>query len=176
MTPANIPRSRETKKQSLWARLVWGKRPVWTVFRLLLLIVTCLFVFKFVLCPIRVSGRSMEPTFYDGQIGVINLLAYHGKAPLRADIIAFRQAPDPHILIKRVIGLPGEQIAFHSGVVSINGNPIDEPYLTSLGAWEWPEETLGDNVYFVTGDNRTVSQQYRVQRGEILGKVHIRRR
>jgi hypothetical protein len=61
-------------------------------------------------------------------------------------------------------------------VVSINGNPIDEPYLTSLGAWEWPEETLGDNVYFVTGDNRTVSQQYRVQRGEILGKVHIRRR
>ena len=153
--------------------MVWGKRPFWTAVRLLLLIVSCLIAFKFVLCPIRVSGVSMEPTFLDGQVGVINLLSYHGQEPVRGDIIAFRQAADPRIFIKRVIGLPGERIAFHGGVVFINGDPLDEPYLTSLGTGEWPEETLGDHVYFVTGDNRTVSQQFRVRRGEILGKVHI---
>src|ERR1039458_8277054 len=46
---------------------------------------------------------------------------------------------------------PGERVAFHSGVVFINGKSIAEPYLISHGAWEWPEETLGDDVYFVTG-------------------------
>ena len=113
----------------------------------------------------------MEPTCYDGQISVMNVLAYVWHPPKRGDIVGFQSDDSRQIIIKRIIGLPGERIAFHSGVVYIDGRSIAEPYLVSHGAWEWPEETLGEKVYFVTGDNRVISQQFRVESGKILGKV-----
>src|ERR1017187_2946009 len=121
-------------------RLLFGSRPKWTLVRILILVVTSLVFFKLVLVPVRVIGRSMEPTCYDGQIAVINSLSFIWLQPGRGDIVGFRLATNQPIIIKRVIGMPGERIAFHSGVVFINGKSITEPYLTSQGAWEWPEE------------------------------------
>ena len=155
-----------------YLRLLFGSRPKWTLVRILILIITSLVLFKFILVPVQVDGRSMEPTCHDGQIAVINLLSFFRHQPGRGDIVGFRVANNPQIIIKRIVGLPGERIAFHSGVVFINGKSIAERYLTSQGAWEWPEETLGENTYFVTGDNRVISQQFRVERGRILGKLY----
>ena len=154
-----------------WQRLFVGRNPAWTLGRVFLLILSSFLIFKFVLTPIRVTGNSMEPTCYDGQISVLNVLAYVWHSPRRGDIVGFHSDDGRQIIIKRIIGLPGERIAFHSGVVYINGRSIAEPYLASQGAWEWPEETLGEKVYFVTGDNRVISQQFRVETSKILGKV-----
>lgn len=115
----------------------------------------------------------MEPTCYDGQLGFINRFAYAWGQPRRGDIIGFRPDNGGPIVVKRIIGLPGEQIAFHRGTVFINGQSLEEPYLESKGFWEWPEETLAQKTYFVTGDNRTVSRQFRVPQGQIIGKLYF---
>jgi signal peptidase I len=155
-----------------WTHFVIGRCPAWTFARVLLLILSSFLIFKFVLTPVRVTGNSMEPTCYDGQISVVNVFAYAWHSPKRGDIVGFHSDDGRQIIIKRIVGLPGERIAFHSGVVYINGKSIAEPYLVSQGAWEWPEETLGNNVYFVTGDNRVISQQFRVESSKIFGKFY----
>jgi signal peptidase I len=114
----------------------------------------------------------MEPTYYDGQVGVVNVFAYAGHSPRRGDIVGFHWQGDRQIIVKRVIGLPGERIAFHRGTVFINGQSLAEPYLVASGAWEWPEETLPEKTFFVTGDNRMISQQFRVESSQLLGKVY----
>jgi len=74
-------------------------------------------------------------------------------------------------MIKRVIGRAGERIAFYSGGFFINGVQVPEPYLISPGAGEWPEETLNQNTCYVAGDNRPISQQFKVDRKQIFGKL-----
>lgn len=163
---------RQAERRLIWQRVLWGKHPKWMVFRLLLLIAASAIVFKVILLPVRITGKSMEPTCHDGQLGLINSLAYVWHPPRRGDIVGFRLDNEKQIIIKRVIGLPGEQIAFHTGTVLINGEKLSEPYLTGQGAWEWPEETLGRNTYFVSGDNRIITQEFRVEGSKILGKFY----
>ena len=60
--------------------------------------------------------------------------------------------------MKRVVGLPGESIAFRDGKLYINDQPIDEPYVKSPRmAWQMPPMHLGPNWYYVVGDNRSMS-------------------
>jgi signal peptidase I len=172
MTCLRRSESLQTGGKTGWLRFFIGRNPAWTFGRIALLILSTFLIFKFVLTPVRVSGNSMEPTCFDGQISVLNVLAYVWHPPKRGDIVGFQSEDGRQIIIKRIIGLPGERIAFHSGVVYINGKSFAEPYLLSRGAWEWPEETLGKNVYFVTGDNRVISQQFRVERIKIMGKLY----
>ena len=162
----------KTPNSTAWfMRILLGARPKWTLVRILLLIIASVVIFGVILIPIKVVGRSMEPTLYDGQVRFVNRFAYNWTQPKRGDLIAFKVEERKEIILKRIIGMPGERIAFHTGVVFINGQRLEEPYLPSLGTWEWPEETLGDNTYFVSGDNRQVSQQFRIQRQQILGKL-----
>ena len=150
-------------------RWIWGKRPLRTLGRILFLVAIVGVLFGWILKPVKVVGHSMEPICYDGEIGFINALAYVRHTPHRGDIVVVRNSAR-EILIKRIIALPGERIAFHSGTVSINGEALAEPYLESKGAWEWPEEELGEDAFFVTGDNRQISQQLRLRRSDIIGK------
>jgi signal peptidase I len=154
-----------------YLRLLLGRHPKRTLVRVLLLIITSVVLFRFILVPVKVIGRSMEPTCYDGQVSLVNMLAYTWKQPQRGDVVAIKIDDKKQVILKRLIGMPGEQIAFHTGVVFINGKRLEEPYLASIGAWEWPEETLGNKTYFVTGDNRSISQQFRVERQQIIGKL-----
>ena len=157
---------------AIWClRLLFGRKPKRTLVRVLLLIITSVVLFGFILVPVKITGRSMEPTCYDGQVSLVNMFAYTWKEPQRGDVVAIKIDDKKQVILKRVIGMPGEKIAFHTGVVFINGKRLEEPYLTSAGAWEWPEETLGNNMYFVTGDNRLISQQFRVVRQQIVGKL-----
>ena len=151
--------------------LFFGRRPHLTILRILILVVATFVTFRLILLPVRVTGLSMEPTCRDGQLGAINLLAYARQAPQRGDIVAIRMEAAEPVMLKRVIGLPGERIAFHSGALFINGVRVAEPYLTSPDTWEWPEETLDHQTYFVAGDNRSISRQFRVGRGQIFGKL-----
>jgi signal peptidase I len=163
----------QTKGRATWRRLLWGRKPLWTAVRIILLATASLIVFKLVLYPVRITGKSMEPTCSDGQIGFIYSLAYVRQTPKRGDIIGFRlDNNDRQIIVKRIIGLPGESVGFHRGTVFINGREVAEPYLPDAGAWEWPDETLDSKSYFVIGDNRLLSQQYRIEEKNILGKLY----
>lgn len=171
MTPRLNPAGSSPQDDRAFRRLLLGRSPKKTILRILILVAASFITFKLVLTPVRITGDSMEPTCHDGRVGFINLLAYVRQEPQRGDIVGIRFGPQDPIMVKRVIALPGERIAIHAGAVFINGARLAEPYLTSPGAWEWPEETLDKNNFYVAGDNRMISRQFTVGRNQIFGKL-----
>lgn len=159
-----------------WLRIaVFGRNLKWTLARVVILILVCVVTFKFVLLPIRVEGISMLPTYREHSINFVNRLAYLRHEPQRGDTVAIRLA-GPHVMyLKRIIGLPGESVAFVNGRVLINGEILDEPYLKFPCDWNHPPETVGPDKYFVVGDNRSMREQDHehgeCERARILGKV-----
>lgn len=106
---------------------------------------------------IRVDGYSMEPTLQSGEFVIVNKLSYTFGEPRIGDVIVFRYPRDPEQeYIKRVVGLPGDNIKVMNGKVLVNDIPLDEPYISSppnyQTEWEVPEEAV-----FVLGDNRNNS-------------------
>lgn len=161
--------------QAGWSRFIVGRRPKWTLIRLGVWIVASVVVFKFILVPIRVTGISMEPTYHDGRINFVNRLAFKWSKPQRGDVVSVRYAGESIMLMKRVIGLPGETIQIRRGVVYINGEPLEEPYLYKPRRWGTKENHLGPDEYYVIGDNRTMDQDAHVfgaiPERRIVGKV-----
>lgn len=137
-----------------WNRFVFGRKPVWTLVRLVVLILTVFILLKFVLYPIRVTGVSMSPTYKDGSLNVINRLAYQHEKPKRGDVILIKGMNGKEHLLKRIIGMPGERVSIWDGVVRINRQPLDEPYVKLKAPWIVPPIVLYDNEYYVIGDNR----------------------
>lgn len=115
------------------------------------------FVINAISARIRVESISMQKTLYAGYLVVVNKFAYTLGEPSRGDIIVF-YPPDPseEPFIKRVIGLPGENVSVKNGVVYINGVALQEPYVKAppdySGEWYVPMNSL-----FVLGDNRNSS-------------------
>jgi signal peptidase I len=127
---------------------------------------------------IKVESVSMQPTLYEGDFVFVNKLGYRLGKPQRGDIIVFRYPPDPTQIpyIKRVIGLPGDQIVISNGEVVINGNRLTEPYIMAApargGSWTVPADSL-----FVMGDNRNNSSDSRswgfVPYENVIGKAEV---
>ena len=96
----------------------------------------------------------MEPTLHNGQYLVISKVTYWVHPPERRDIIVFRPPNNPdEDYIKRVVGLPGEQVEARDGGIWVDGVLLEESYVASpvsySGVWN-----LGEGEYFVLGDNR----------------------
>jgi len=125
---------------------------------------------------IRVESISMQPNLYAGDFVIVNKLAYKLGTPARGDIIVFRYPPDPTQVpyIKRVIGLPGDNVHIADGKVYVNNEVIPEPYLSVVtnrgGDWTVPANSL-----FVMGDNRNNSSDSRswgmVPMENVIGKA-----
>jgi signal peptidase I len=152
-----------------------GRHPRNTLIRILVLVAVCFVVFKFVLLPIRVTGISMLPTYKDRSVNFVNRLAYLRHEPQRGDVVNIRYAGIHLMLMKRIVGLPGETVAFEDGHVLINGRLLDEPYEKSACDWNREPAKLDANEYFVVGDNRTMPMEDhwfgKVLRERIIGKV-----
>lgn len=125
----------------------------------------------------QVRGSSMEPTLQDGQYLVVSKLTYWLHPPERGDVIVFHppsSVSDDYI--KRIIGLPGEKIEIRSGEVQVDGVLLDEPYVAKHSSYSdsW---SLGQNEYFVLGDNRGNSSDSHtwgtLPRENIIGKAWI---
>ncbi len=127
-------------------------------------------------------GQSMEPTIYSGDRVLVNRLIYELKAPDYGDLIVFKPNgnQNAHYHIKRVVGRPGDTVTIESGRVFINGEVLDEKVQTeSMEDAGLAEEgiTLGEDEFFVLGDNRNNSEDSRsadignVNRKDILGKA-----
>ncbi len=127
---------------------------------------------------IRIESISMQPTLYAGNFVIVNKIAYFLNQPQRGDIIVFKYPPDPgrEPYIKRVIGLPGDQVRVNDGTVYVNNKPLSEPYISAPpryeGVWEVPAGML-----FVLGDNRNSSSDSHtwgmVPLENVIGKAEV---
>ncbi|MCU0788883.1 MAG: signal peptidase I [Verrucomicrobia bacterium] len=139
-------------------KLVYGTSPRRTLLRAAVLAALCLIVFKFMFVPARVDGGSMAPTYSNHGLNLINRMAYLQNKPQRGDVVAIRLRETGHsiVLMKRVVGLPGEAIGFQNGRVTVDGQLLDEPYVQLPSDWERAPVVCGPDEYFVVGDNRSM--------------------
>lgn len=154
------------------------KRFILDMFETLLLAGVLYLIIQTLTARIRVDSISMVPTLYAKDYVVVNKMAYKLGQPQRGDVVVFKYPPDPTQIpyIKRVIGLPGDQVHIADGKVYINGVELKEPYLKVAtnhgGDWYVP----GGNL-FVMGDNRNDSSDSRawgmVPLGNVIGKAEV---
>jgi signal peptidase I len=132
------------------------KRFALDIFETIVLALVLFLVINLVSARVRVDGFSMRPTLEDGEFILVNRLAYTFNEPQRGEIIVFESPVTPEDLIKRVIGLPGDEIVIRNGNVYINQVLLQEPYIAAApiysGTWKVTDGTL-----FVLGDNRNDS-------------------
>jgi signal peptidase I len=162
--------------QANWvARVMVGRNPKYTLVRIVVWVGLIFLIYHFALLPIRVQGISMLPTYNENRVNVVNRLAYRFHAPQRGDVVAIRLAGESIMYCKRIVGLPGESVAFHQGHLFINGQLVDEPYLKKECNWEQPAEQVGPDEYYVVGDNRSMDyslhEKGRADRSRIVGKL-----
>lgn len=107
---------------------------------------------------VRVEGFSMVPSLQDGEFVLVNRLAYRIGQPQRGDIIVFHHPTDQNQedLIKRVIGLPGDEVKVQDGAVYVNGTRLVETYIAAPPAYIDQRIVPEDSLY-VLGDNRNNS-------------------
>lgn len=142
----------------------------------LIVSVIIVLVTSFLIKPAVIRGRSMYPNFQNGEWGFSNVIASAVEGIERGDIVLARSTSEngePTTIIKRVIGMPGETIECRDEQVYINGEPLDESaYLDNDHAKEWKQMngyfnynfdpvTLGEDEYFLMGDNRPISMDSR---------------
>jgi signal peptidase I len=154
--------SADKPQKPSWLRVICiGRNPKVTLIRLAVLVVVLPFTFTVILRPVHVQGISMVPTYRDRQIKFINRLAYLFSEPRRGDVVVVRYSSEKVMLLKRIIGMPGETIAFHRGRAIINGEVLDEPYINFQKFpcdWEIAPRQIGPNEYYVVGDNRMMPE------------------
>lgn len=167
------------------------KNEVWEWAKAILIAFSIAAIIRFFLfTPIVVDGESMMPTLRDGDRMVVNKIGYDIGTPERFEIVVFH-APEQKNYIKRIIGLPGDSIAYEDDQLYINGEAVDEPYLDEYKE-EISEGTLTEDFtleertnlteipegyFFVMGDNRRYSKDSRiiglVPEDEIIGTTSL---
>jgi len=156
-----------------WPRFLVGRRPAVTLLRLGVILALYFGVFRAVFQPIRVTGVSMEPTYPDGRIKLLNVRAYRKVDPVRFDVVAVKVKETVRVILKRVVGLPGETVAVWGGRVYIDGKRLGESYASGRGIPSTPTPiVLGPGEFFTIGDNRRVTAYDVVKREEILGRAN----
>lgn len=112
----------------------------------------------------KVYGSSMEPSLHQGQYIVVSKVVYMRlgerylvRPPERGDVVILRPNGQDKLLIKRVIGLPGDTVEIRQGAVYINGEALYEPYIQEPPRYVFSRHTVPEGSYFVMGDNRNHS-------------------
>lgn len=152
-----------------------------------LVILLAWLIVHFALKKASMIGSSMQTTLYNGEDLIVNRTSYKLFSPKRGTVIAFypetdenEEHTDSSILVRRVVGLPGEQVQIKDGLIYINGEPLSEKYkfdpIESAGRALEPV-TLEKNEYFVMSDKRDDLDDSRstsftkVYKKQIIGKV-----
>lgn len=141
-----------------------------TVQTILLIFAVFLVIYVFLFRPFKVSGNSMDPTFFDKQYILTNIIALKFGKPQKGDVVVFKSPPDPEKdYIKRIIGVPSDTVSIKDGSVYVNGKILDQsrylkPSVKTYGGSFLHENelvTVPSDQYFVMGDNRSGSSDSR---------------
>ncbi len=151
---------------------------------ILVALVLAIVLYLFIMTPHEVVGNSMHPTYKNGEMLMANKITFQVSKPKRGDVIIFKFS-DTQDFIKRIIGIPGDEIMIKDGKIYINNELLDESeylqssVITNGGSYlhEGQTVTIQDNEYFVCGDNRTNSSDSRefgpITEDKIKGKAWI---
>ena len=177
---ARPPSQGETSGQSSVLpsrRTQWG-RTLRELIETLVLTLVIFLLIRFAAPNFRIEGFSMEPNFHDGQHLFVNRLTYWWHPPERGDVIVFVPPNNTtRDFIKRVIGLPGDRIEIVNGRVSVNNQPLDEPYPLNPASYSAGPLTVPPGEYLVLGDNRNNSSDSHswgtVAGDKIIGKAWV---
>jgi signal peptidase I len=153
-------------------RIAWGRvlRQSLAILRelaetILPAIVIAIFINLFLVQATQVLGQSMEPNLHTHQRVLVEKVTYRfSHAPQRGDIIVIDLDPEntaDDLLIKRVIGLPGDVIEIRGGEVYIDNEWLQEPWMTNMGGGNYGPKTIPPLYVFVMGDNRGASNDSR---------------
>ncbi|MED0677399.1 MULTISPECIES: signal peptidase I [Aneurinibacillus] len=130
----------------------------------------------FFFAPYVVEGVSMYPTLGDNERIVVNKWIYYVRNPRYGDVIVLH-ANDEEDYIKRIIGVPGDELELKNGVLYRNGKIVDEPYINEVTLGEFDKIKVPPNSYFVMGDNRNRSMDSReigfISRSKVVGKAEF---
>jgi signal peptidase I len=153
------------KKRHPAVAALWG---IFDFIKTVAMIVVIAFAIRiFALQPYIVEGQSMEPTFQNNDYIITEKVTYRLKEPARGDIVIFHPPDNPSInYIKRIIGLPGDQIEVKGEAVYVNGTKLNESYLASATQGSnlnqpLAKTTVSADEYYVMGDNRDHSRDSR---------------
>ncbi len=151
-----------------------------------------LLIQAFLVKPYRIPSESMEDTLLIGDRVLVDRLSWRFSDPERADIVVFHPPFTGPVLIKRIIGMPGDEVSLRDGAVYVNGQPLDEPYVRKISGKTVPSEPFDNGLpwslqkpykvpadsYFVMGDNRIDSGDSRefgpVPRNQLVGNAFAR--
>ncbi len=155
-------------------------------------IAVALLVQAFLVKPYRIPSESMENTLLIGDRVLVDRISWRFTEPKRGDIVVFHPPFSGPVLIKRIIGLPGDTVSLRDGHVYINGRQLTEPYVRTVGGVQEPSDPFANGLpwslaqpykvppgsYFVMGDNRTDSGDSRefgpVKRSQMVGRAFAR--
>jgi len=137
-----------------------------------------IFLFHFVFQPFQVAGLSMAPSLLDRDYLLVDRLFFRGRGLERGDLVVFRVEGDPRFMVKRVLGLPGEELASHEGVLTLNGKPCTSGFFKDAKFPDFGPVLVPASCYFCVGDNPAVSLDSRtfgpVKRETVYGRPILR--
>ena len=141
----------------------------------IIVILIVLLIKQFIVTPIMVNQNSMNNTLFDKDIMILDKISYRFQSINRFDIVVIKK--NNEYLIKRVIGLPSEKVAYKDNKLYINDKIVEESFNHKDTNDYILENEIPDKYYFVVGDNRPDSLDSRsiglIKREEILGKANL---
>lgn len=184
MTPVfKLRREAEKRNESMEGGAGWRRLDF--VIYLILLVIVMLSVRSVLLDTVRVDGTSMLDSLEDSDVMMVDRMAYAFHMPKRGDVVVCYY-PDEYYeeegisyasRVKRVVAVAGDVLETIDGELYVNGERIDEPYLTPdrIGGQYIPQQTIPENCVFVLGDNRCVSRDSRyvgpIPLSRVIGKA-----
>lgn len=185
----NLRFEEETKKEK---HVQFLKETIWFLAAVILVIFLAWLIVRFGIRKVSVIGSAMETTLYNGEDIIVNKTSYLILSPGRGDVIAFypeldedeiMEQNDSSVIVRRIVGLPGETVRIHDGNVYADGTAIEEEYafekMVSAGR-AYEDIHLEEDEYFVLSDKRSDLDDSRnlsftkVRKKNIIGKVILK--
>lgn len=149
------------------------KEKVKEIFPYIIIVIIVIVIRTFIMTPVKVDGDSMYNTLSNNDI----LILYKLSSIDRFDIVVLKESDNNETIIKRIIGLPGDKIKIRNNKIYVNNKIIEDKYAYGQTS-DYDEITLGEDEYFVLGDNRLISKDSRyfgaIKKDDIKGKAIFR--
>ena len=125
--------------------------------RLILVALTAYLFFAYLCLPLKLQGHSMAPTYRDGTFNFCWRLRFLFSDPAPGDVVVVRMAGKRVMLLKRVVAVAGQTVAFRHGRLVIDGRVVKEPYVQKASNWNLPSRKVKPAHVYLVGDNRQVA-------------------